>query len=108
MPEDHGANTINVHDRAFLLAERGGGEAVHLVPEARSAGGPSRPIGDEDDYGGPFNPRYARAELLDRRWAERTLCGRSEWLMAPTDVGEVYAGQEWLESDPVFAPSCRR
>jgi hypothetical protein len=108
MSEVHGANTITVHDKTFLLAERGAGEAVHLVREVQSAGEPARPIGDEDDYGGPFNPRYARSELEDPRWAERTLCGRSHWLMAPTDVGDVYAAQDWLRSDPVFAPSCRR
>lgn len=108
MSENHGANTITVHDKTFVLAQRGGGEAVHLVPEAQYTAGTPRPIGDESDYGGPFNLRYGRSELEDPRWAERTLCGRSEWRMAPTDVGEVYAAQDWLRSDPAFAPSCRR
>lgn len=107
MPGDHGANTITVQDKTFLLAERGG-EAVHLVPEAQSAAGPSRPIGDEERYGGPFNARYLRSELTDPRWSERTLCGRSDWLMAPTEVGDVHAGRDWVQADPVFAPSCRR
>lgn len=100
-------NVIKVGDKDFLLTG-GSGEAVHLTREARS-GDPGRaPFHDwclnpAWPEGRVLRQRYALAALTDRRWAEKTLCGR-QWISMETDWDDDSAD----DGADVIIPTCRR
>lgn len=96
----HGVNAIPIGDESYLLA---GGEASHLVAEARDDE-TARPAVETWHWNTAeeWQSAYSRAELEEPRWKERTLCGR-DWInMEPADGPGLSA---W--SSPVYAPSCR-
>lgn len=109
MSEGHAPlNTIDIDGHGtYLLAWSGlGGEADHLVAEvgtdeeARPAAHPGEPYPE-------LNPAYDAAELTRPRWSERTLCGRRQWIMCPTDAGRAYESPYNGREPAVVAPSCR-
>jgi hypothetical protein len=104
-------NTITIHDRRYLLAGVGIGEAVHLVTETEGANAVAIAPIDRDEWDArPLNPAYDEAELRAEQWAPRTLCGRDGWGMAPTAAGRVHVSPAYIfdEDDTEVAPSCQR
>ncbi len=97
-------NTITIHGRSYVLAWVGGG-AAHLVAEA-GAQGPARPI--MSHAGAEPNPAYDPEELTTASWSARTLCGRHEWIMCPTEVGRAFVSMWNGREDSVVAPTCKR
>ena len=97
-------NTITIHGRSYVLAWVGA-SAAHLVAEA-GAEGPARPI--MSHAGAEPNPAYDPAELTNASWATRTLCGRGEWIMCPTEAGRAFLSMWNGRDDAVLAPSCKR
>lgn len=98
------ANKITVHGRIYVLAWVGA-NAVHLVAEA-GAEGAVRPI--MNHAGAEPNPAYDPDELTNASWATRTLCGRGEWIMCPTEAGRAFVSMSNGREDAVVAPSCKR
>jgi hypothetical protein len=97
-------NTITIHGRSYVLAWVGA-NAAHLVAEA-GAGDPARPI--MSHAGAEPNPAYEPDELTNASWATRTLCGRGEWIMCPTEAGRAFVSMWNGREDAVLAPSCKR
>lgn len=99
-----GVNVIRVQGRALLLAA--GSSVTHLVEED---GGPNARPAVEADLVSPAPGRgeapagrYDRAQLLERRWSETTLCHR-DWIeMVPGEAGGLHP---WPH-EPVRAPTC--
>jgi len=98
------ANIITIHGRSYVLAWVGAG-AAHLVAEAGD-GDPARPI--MSHAGAEPNPAYDPDELTNASWATRTLCGRGEWIMCPTEAGRAFVSMWNGREDAVLAPSCKR
>ncbi len=96
-------NTITVHGRDYVLAWVGL-EAAHLVARAGS-GQPARPIVEHGDS--HLNPAYQAGELTAPRWATRTLCGRDEWFMCPTEAGRASMTSWAVEEEAVLVPTCK-
>jgi hypothetical protein len=97
-------NTIMIHGRSYVLAWVGASVA-HLVAET-AAEGPARPI--MSHAGAEPNPAYDSGELTNASWATRTLCGRGEWIMCPTEAGRAFVSMWNGREDAVLAPSCKR
>jgi hypothetical protein len=97
-------NTITIHGRSYVLAWVGA-NAAHLVAEA-GAEGPARPI--MSHAGAEPNPAYDPGELTNASWATRTLCGRRDWIMCPTEAGRAFVSMWNGREDAVLAPSCKR
>jgi hypothetical protein len=104
----YGANTIEIGGTALLLTTTGGGLAVHLTrPQDPNLSGRGAV---HDHYFGaafaarvPAEARYDREALLEPRWAEATMCGRTWAVMVGGDGGSL---SPWGE-EPAFAPTCR-
>lgn len=96
-------NIISVQGQDYILA-RVGAYATHLVAKAGD-GAPCRPIVDHDRQ---LNPAYEATALKSQTWSLRTLCGRDQWFMAPTELGtafkSIWNGQEPAE----LVPTCKR
>lgn len=98
------ANTITIHGRSYVLAWVGG-SAAHLVAEPGD-GDPARPI--MSHAGAEPNPAYDPDELTNASWATRTLCGRGERIMCPTEAGRAFVSMWNGREDAVLAPSWKR
>lgn len=98
------ANTISIHGCSYVLAWVGA-SAAHLVAEAGD-GDPARPI--MSHAGAEPNPAYDPDELTNASWATKTLCGRDEWIMCPTEAGRAFVSMWNGREDAVLAPSCKR
>ncbi len=96
-------NTIAIQGHDYVLAWVGV-DAAHLVAEA-SDGQPARAIVDHRDE---LNPAYDASVLADPSWAPRTLCGRDEWFMCPTDAGRAFQSPYNGQEEAVLAPTCKR
>jgi hypothetical protein len=93
-------NTIVIRERPYLLTELSG-SAVHLTPAA-DPGEPARSIAHEIAV--LRNPAYDARALIRRYWSLRTLCGRRDWRMAPTEAGSAVVVAWRVEA--AFAPTC--
>mgnify|MGYP001306728920 CR=1 FL=1 len=99
-----GVNVIRIQGRTLLLAA--GRSVTHHVEED---GGPNARPAVEADLVRPAHgrgeapaARYDRAQLLERRWSDKTLCHR-DWIeMAPGEAGGLHP---WHQ-EPVRAPTC--
>lgn len=109
MSEGHAPlNTIEIDGyRDYLLAWTGlGGEVDHLVAEA-APDEEARPAAYACEPYSRLNPAYDAGELTRPRWSVRTLCGRRQWTMCPTDAGRAYESAYNGREPAVVAPSCR-
>lgn len=97
-------NTIAIHDRNYVLAWAGA-SAAHLVAAA-DPDDAARPIVDHADA--VLNPAYEASALTDASWSPRTLCGRDEWVMCPTEAGRAFQSMWNGREEAVPAPTCRR
>jgi hypothetical protein len=97
-------NTITIHGRSYVLAWVGA-SAAHLVAETGAAD-TARPI--MSHAGAEPNPAYDPEEITNASWATRTLCGRGEWIMCPTEAGRAFVSMWNGREDAVLAPSCKR
>jgi hypothetical protein len=84
--EQFGANVVTIAGQPMLLAQTGGGTAMHLV---RAAASPDAQAAVDEYYLSaenlkrvPTAGRYGRDDLLAPGWAPRTLCGRGLAMMA--------------------------
>lgn len=104
MSTSAGPNTIAIQGRDYVLAWVGA-YAAHLVAKAEVGATARTLVGD---FPSELNPAYEAAVLLDPTWSVRTLCGRDQWFMCPTDAGRafqsIYNGRE----QAVAAPTCKR
>jgi hypothetical protein len=104
----HGVNAVDVMGTVLLLTTTSGGTAVHLAREELRPGLGRAAVRDAafDPAATCYPPTaasYDRVELLRRRWATTTLCGR-EWAVMPGGDG----GPLEVPDAVAFAPSCRR
>jgi hypothetical protein len=96
-------NIITIHGRDYVLAWVGA-YAAHLVAQA-GPGAPCRPI--LAHAGAVLNPRYEPGPLTDAAWSPRTLCGRDEWFMCPTEAGRAFESMWNGREEAVLAPTCK-
>lgn len=99
----HGPNTIEINGAAMLLTALSGGTAVHLTDTtAPDAGREAVP-----DFYFDGNDRvpadYDLMALRERRWSDKTICGRVWAVMVGGDGGAV-----GRHGDVAYAPTCRR
>ncbi len=97
-------NTIAIHGRSYVLAWVGA-NAAHLVAEA-AAGDEARAI--IGHAGAEPNPAYDVDDVTAASWSARTLCGRDDWFMCPTEAGRAFVSMWNGREDAVLAPSCKR
>ena len=101
----YGPNTVEINETSMLLTTAGGGVAVHLPAAEKLEGG--RGAVPDLYFGVGKNDRvpaaYDRAALIERRWSEKTLCGREWAVMVGGDGGAV-----GRYGEVAFAPTCRR
>ncbi|MGX7676602.1 hypothetical protein [Plantactinospora sp. DSM 117369] len=100
----HGPNTIEINGAAMLLTTVSGGNAVHLTATTASAAGREALPDFYFDNGNDRVPAdYDLAALRERRWSDKTLCGRVWAVMVGGDGGAV-----GRYGDVAYAPTCRR
>lgn len=96
----HGANTITIGGKEYLLAGR---DKTHLVAEASDAAAGRPAISswrfERDEW---WQDAYDTARLQEPRWGRKTLCGRKWQEMHP---GDGPSPVTW--STPAHAPNCR-
>ena len=105
----HGVNAINANGKSLLLTETGGGTAVHLtseaIPDETGRGAVPEHYFRASGGGTPALRRsYNKADLLEPRWSEKTLCGRPWASMSSGEGGPLHE----FDVDEVFAPTCKR
>jgi hypothetical protein len=100
----HGPNTIEINGAAMLLTTVGGGDAVHLTATTAPADGREAVPDFYFDHGNDrVPPNYDPAALRERRWSDKTLCGRVWAVMVGGDGGAIDR-----YGDVAYAPTCRR
>ena len=105
----HGVNAINIGDKALLLTDTSGGTAVHLTAESAVAGSgqgavPEHYFKESASGTSALRHNYDKAALVDRRWSDKTLCGRQWVSMASGEGGLLHE----FDREVVFAPTCKR
>lgn len=106
--DEGGINAVTIESEDYLLAESGGGHAVHLVRRGSSSTGCQSAVPEHWLEGtrpqvAPTIRNYDPAALLDERWETTTLCGRGWRSMAAGEHGLLHPWQTVS-----VTPTCRR
>ncbi|MEV0610813.1 hypothetical protein AB0I61_31080 [Polymorphospora rubra] len=99
----YGPNTIEINGTAMLLTTVSGGTAVHLTAAATPVAGREAVPDVYFDRNDRVPTGYDLMALRERRWSDRTICGRVWAVMVGGDGGAL-----GRYGDVAHAPTCRR